>query len=71
MRQKGTDTTNWLTNSDPIAIATELSRFEPEKRAEIFQRLPAELKTTWKPAAALAREWDLKQLSARLEAAGD
>ena len=43
MRQKVTDTTNWLTNSDPIEIAAELSRLEPEKRAEIFQRLPAEL----------------------------
>ena len=43
MRQKVTDTTNWLTNSDPIAIAAELSRLEPEKRAEIFQRLPAEM----------------------------
>jgi len=43
MRQKVTDTTNWLTNSDPIEIAAELSRLEPEKRAEIFQRLPAEM----------------------------
>jgi hypothetical protein len=33
-------------------------------------RLPRN-QTTWKHAAALAREWDLKQLSARLEAAGN
>lgn len=43
MRQKNTNATNWLSNSDPIEIAAELSRLEPEKRAEIFQRLPAEL----------------------------
>jgi magnesium transporter len=43
MWQKVTRTTNWLTNSDPIAIGAELSRLEPEKRAEIFQRLPPEL----------------------------
>ena len=43
MRQKNTNATNWLSNSDPIEIAAELSCLEPEKRAEIFQRLPAEL----------------------------
>ncbi len=42
MRQKVADT-NWLTDSDPIVIAAELSRWEPEKRAEIFQQLPADM----------------------------
>jgi magnesium transporter len=42
MRQKVADT-NWLTDSDPIAVAAELSRREPEKRAAIFQQLPAEM----------------------------
>ena len=30
-------------------------------------RLPPNQKPTWKQAIALAREWDLKQLAARLE----
>jgi magnesium transporter len=42
MRQKVADT-NWLTDSDPIVIAAELSRWEQEKRAEIFQQLPADM----------------------------
>jgi magnesium transporter len=42
MRQKVADT-NWLTDSDPIVIAAELSRWEPEKRAEIFQQLPSDM----------------------------
>ena len=43
MRQKIAHTTNWLTDSDPIVIAAELSRLEPEERAKIFQRLPADM----------------------------
>lgn len=42
MREKGANTTDWLSSSDPIEIAAGLSHLRQKKRVEIFQHLPTD-----------------------------
>jgi magnesium transporter len=42
MREKGANTTDWISSSDPIEIAAGLSHLRQKKRVEIFQHLPTD-----------------------------